>query len=491
MAKRAVAYVRVSTDSDAQLHSFEQQELYWRNELVKTNEFEFCGLYADKGISGKSTVKRLHFLRMIADAYEHKFDVVFCKSVSRFGRNAEQMLGAVHELRELGIEVRFEKENIRSLSTDSDIMLTVAAAVAEEEIKEDADRMRWSIHHRFSNGWVSMGSGIYGYRMNAENVLIPHTKEAETVRYIFKRYLEGSGLTIIKRELEAQGIPNAHGDPTWYTSVLNGMLKNEKYMGDAKQQKSVYIDGKNICNEGGKFAKQYYIENAHEGIVAKEEFYAVQAEFKKRASPKMCGKPKATYPFTGVITCGKCGAKYNHKISASSTKYSSQIWDCGNKLLHGKNGCDNSRIKESILHELFIQAYNEFVTDRPKGLEVRVLIKEIEILQIEERDAAILMSQKLLSEKMFREEQRDIKKEIRQRQEKLGVLTSRILKESDYAIITEFNQEKVEKFIAEVSIADYVVTFKFINGVEIMKQYTNGQPGNQKGWMDKNKTRRS
>ena len=186
--QRAVAYIRVSTEKDAQLHSYDFQEHYWRSAFVNDPEIELTGIYADKGISGHSVQKRPQFLLMMQDARDHKFDKIYTKSVSRFARNTTQLLEAVRELRDIGIEVVFEKENIHTFEPTSEVFLTIAATIAENDLDVDSERMRWSVRHRFENGWISIGSGLYGLRLTADNELEIVPEEAAVVRYIYDAY---------------------------------------------------------------------------------------------------------------------------------------------------------------------------------------------------------------------------------------------------------------------------------------------------------------
>jgi DNA invertase Pin-like site-specific DNA recombinase len=201
MKKRTVAYVRVSTASKAQLHSYEFQERYWQDKFTGDPDNELIGIYADRGISGRSVYKRPQFLVMMQDARDGKLDVIYTKSVSRFARNTVQLLEAIRELRDLGIEVVFEKEQISTLQPTSEIFLTIAATVAENDLKVDSERQRWSIQHRCENGWISIGNGLYGFRMTDDNNLEIIPEEAEIVRRIFDMYLSGAGCTKIAKTL--------------------------------------------------------------------------------------------------------------------------------------------------------------------------------------------------------------------------------------------------------------------------------------------------
>ena len=166
--KRSVAYIRVSTKSDAQLHSYDFQENYWKQAILQKVDEEFVGLYADWGISGRSLERRPQFLEMLDDARNGKFDIIYTKSVSRFSRNTTDLLNTIHELRELGIKVVFEKENINSLDPSAEIYLTIAATVAESELKTYSENQKWSYQERFKNGYIWLNRKMLGYRMNQE-----------------------------------------------------------------------------------------------------------------------------------------------------------------------------------------------------------------------------------------------------------------------------------------------------------------------------------
>ena len=223
--KRAVAYVRVSTASSAQLHSYEFQEQYWHDKLDSDPNVELVHIYADLGISGSSMDKRPQLLAMMRDAHAGKFDIIYTKSVSRFARNTIELLEAVRELRDIGVEVVFEKENIRSSDPTSELMLTVAATIAEDDLKVDSERQRWSFKRRFENGWISIGNGMYGYRMLEDNTLEIVPEEAAVVQRIFEMYIDGAGSSAIAATLDREGIPSRIGKG-WRPQTILEMLAN-------------------------------------------------------------------------------------------------------------------------------------------------------------------------------------------------------------------------------------------------------------------------
>lgn len=478
---RAVPYIRVSTASDAQIHSFDFQEQYWRRVLTETPNTEMIGIYADMGISGSSIRKRPQFLAMMQDAREHKFDKVYTKSVSRFARNTVELLQAVRELRDLGIEVIFEKENIHTFDPTSEVFLTIAATIAENDLQVDSERQRWSIDHRIRNGWITIGPALYGYRMTKENELVIVPEEAKVVRRIYQMFLDGYGGVAIAKALNEEGLRTVHGNE-WHANTILGIIDNEKFMGDTIMGKSVYVDGEKRDNSDGSLGKRYYMENTHEGIVGKEIWHKAQEIRQQRKNPKLVGSEVPVYPFTGIIECSQCHSHYQHKVNSSGKKWATDIWACKTSLRKGVTACDCTRIKDSVLREKFVEAYNEFVTVRPLGESMTMLQSKIARLRTEEKELAALALKHLIPEVAFRDEQRRLKAQIAELTDKVNDQRSKFVRKSDFEIITEFDPVKVEKFISKVIMSKNVVTFAFYNGVKISKTYTNGQPGNKPGW---------
>ena len=482
--KRAVAYVRVSTASTSQLHSYEFQEQYWRERFVDDPDTELVAIYADKGISGSSVYKRPQFLIMMQDARDGKFDVICTKSVSRFARNTVQVLEAVRELRDLGIEVVFEKEQISTFQPTCELFLTIAAAIAENEIQVDSERQKWSIRHRYENGWISIGNGMLGYRITKDNNLEMIPEEAELVRRIYDMYIGGAGCTAIAKKLSAEGIRNIHGN-SWHPNTILGILENEKYMGDSMMGKTVTIHGIQLDNMDGRYAKRYYMEDTHEGIISRETYYRAQEIRQERKNEKVVGVEKPHYPFTSMIECGCCGKHFQHRVNNSGKKWSNHIWVCATQLRKGVAACDNTRLKDSVLREKFVAVYNQFIRERPVGHSIEAMQTVAQELRQEEKDLAELLMKKLIPEQVFRSEQRRIKQQIAALTAEMEEQRSRTVCDSDYAPITEFDEEKAGKFITKVIINRGIVTFVFYNGVEISRKYNNGPSGNQRGWKQK------
>ena len=358
---RAVAYIRVSTERDAQLHSYEFQEHYWQSAFEDDPDTELIGIYADKGISGHSVQKRPKFLVMMQDAREHKFDKIYTKSVSRFARNTTQLLEAVRELRDLGIEVVFENENIHTFQPTSEIFLTIAATIAENDLEVDSARQRWSIQHRCENGWISVGSGLFGLKLTADNELEIVPEEAAVIRYIYESYVDGGiGSKRIADALNAAGVQSRNGYP-WDAKHIIGLLRNEKYKGDALLQKKFTVDfltKKKKVNEGE--IPQYYVEGNHEAIISPEVFEMVQQEMERRSKR---GRRSGVHLFSGKIRCGECGSWYGSKTWHSNDKYKKIIWQCNHKF-DGDHKCTTPHLTNEDIHRYFISAVNQLLAQK-------------------------------------------------------------------------------------------------------------------------------
>ena len=480
---RAVAYIRVSTEKDSQLHSYEFQEQYWRSAFEDDPDTELVGIYADKGISGHSVQKRPQFLVMMQDARDRKFDRIYTKSVSRFARNTTQLLEAVRELRDIGVEVVFENENIHTFQPTSEIFLTIAATIAENDLDVDAERQRWSIRHRCENGWISVGNGLYGLKMTADNNLEIVPEEAAIVRYIYESYVDGGlGSKKIADALNAAGVPTRRGYP-WSAKHIVGMLRNEKYKGDVIMGKQVRHFGEGHNNPNAEYAPRYYMEGTHEAIVDRELWDAAQRIMADRGRNHY--RELITHSFSGLIECGCCGKKYQHKVNNSKCKWQSDIWACYTYLLHGKSACGNSRIKDSVLKDQFVSAYNEFIERRPQGDSMAAMQEVLEDLRQQERELAELMMQRLLPKAAYETERASIKAQIAAINDKIAERRIHRVPESEHVPITEFSEEKAKRFLSKVVVTMFTVTFVFYNGAKITRAYDNGRPGNKPGWNKK------
>jgi len=345
--KRVAAYARVSGGKDSMRHSLSAQVSYYSALIQRRIDWVFAGIYADEAVTGTKD-NRAEFQRLLADCRAGKIDMVITKSITRFARNTVTTLETVRELKDLGIDVFFEKENIYSISRDGEFLLSILASVAQEESRSASENCKWRIRKMFLQGRPSTGH-MLGYRLR-EGKLCVVPDEAEVVRQIFADYIGGMGNIAISKKLNEQGVPTRNGG-AWQFSTIDKILRNEKYAGDMVLQKKFRKDhiSKKTCINRGELQK-YHIKGSHEAIVSSEIFEQVQQIRATRAA-KYHPAPKAVvaYPFTHRIICERCNKHYHRKHSNAGTKYEKVVWICSTFNTLGKTVCDAQQIPENIL----------------------------------------------------------------------------------------------------------------------------------------------
>ncbi len=342
---RVAAYARVSSSKDAMLHSLSAQVSYYNSLIQRHPGWLFCGVYADEGLTG-TRVDRENFQRLLADCRAGKIDMVVTKSISRFARNTVTLLETVRELKNLGVDVYFEEQNIHSASADGELMLSILASYAQEESLSASENQKWRIKRNFENGMPWNGT-MLGYRYD-NGTLVIHPEEAVVVRWIFDSYLSGMGVTAIAKILNAQGIPSRFGNQ-WCKSGIMRILRNYTYTGNLLLQ-TTYRENhltKRTLQNNGQFPK-YHITDAHEEIIPLRQFNAVQEEIQRRAEKHTHpGVTPNTYPFTGKLVCAGCGKHYRRKITKGGP-----VWICATFNTWGKSACPSKQIPENTLKEM-------------------------------------------------------------------------------------------------------------------------------------------
>ncbi|GHU59272.1 hypothetical protein AGMMS49975_26670 [Clostridia bacterium] len=336
--KRVAAYARVSVERDRTVHSLSAQVSYYSELIQKQPNWEYAGVYADLGQTGTND-NRTEWQRMLTDCENGKIDIVFTKSISRFARNTLDLLETVRRLKELGIEVRFEKENISTMSGDGELMLTILASFAQEESFSISENIKWKIRHGFQQGKQS-STQLYGYRWDGANFVIEPT-EAEIVRFIFNEYLAEKSLRAIAKELTEMGVKSLYGANFWQQTITS-ILENEKYIGVVIMQKTFvenYITKEKRKNNGE--LPRYIIENAHAPIVDKDIFDKVQERLNERKITVLRSD------FTSKILCDVCGKNFQR-----CSKNGKKLMRCGNKKQGLSCNCDTVGIYETILENV-------------------------------------------------------------------------------------------------------------------------------------------
>lgn len=371
--KKVAAYARVSKDTERLMNSVSAQVSYYSAFIQDNPEWEYAGVYADCGISGTDTAKRSEFLRMLADCEAGKINIILTKSISRFARNTVDLLETVRHLKSLGIEVRFEKEHINSLSEDGELMLSLLASFAQEESRSISENVKWGVRKRFQSGEIGTANKhILGYRYDEEAqkyMIIP--EEAGAVRWMFQMYLDGVPFRRIAENMNQAGIRTTLGNDFQEASVRQ-LIFNEVYAGDIRRQKCYMADPitKAKVKNGGELP-QYYMADCHEAIIDRETYAKVQAEMERRA-----GLVNPTYPFTGKMKCGICGRSYTRRAAmVKGREYVS--WFCRAKKEKGMS-CTSVNFGEEELKRFSAQALG---LDVFAGAEFEKAVRGITVME--------------------------------------------------------------------------------------------------------------
>ena len=372
---RVAAYCRVSTLQEQQESSYEAQVAYYTKLINDNPDWAMAGIFADDGKSATMIRKRDDFQMMIDACMAGKVDMVITKSVSRFARNTVDSLTYIRKLKERNIAVYFEKEKVNTLESSGELLITILSSQAQEESRNLSENVHWGYVRQFENGVVYVNHKKFlGYTKGKDGNLEIVPEEAALVRRIFRLFLEGYSSIKIADMLMKEGIVTVTGKEKWHATVIDRMLSNEKYMGDALLQKTYTVDfltKKKVLNKG--IVPQYYVEDNHPAIIPKELFYRVQEEKARRASiyhtqaykkdAAVKGKYSSRYVLSDIMICKECGQPYRRQVW-SKYGVKKPVWRCDSRLKHGKKKCRNSpTLEEKTLHGAIMQAVNSVVED--------------------------------------------------------------------------------------------------------------------------------
>ena len=484
----------VSTDSEEQASSYEVQVEHYTQFIEKNPEWELAGIFADDGISGTNTKKREEFNRMIEACMAGHIDMIITKSISRFARNTLDCLEYIRKLKEKNIPVFFEKENINTMDSKGEVLLTIMASLAQQESQSLSQNIKLGLQYRYQNGEVQVNHNRFlGYTKDEDGHLIIEPTEAEVVKRIYREYLEGSSLLQIGRGLEADGILTAAGKAKWRPETLRKILQNEKYIGDALLQKTYTVDflnKKRVQNNG--IVPQYYVENSHPPIIPRDLYMQVQEEMVRRANLHSGEKRKkrvysSKYALSSIVYCPKCGDIYR-RIAWNNRGKHSTVWRCCTRVEHGPTACDAPTIQESKLQAAVIKAINLTLGDREsmmatlqenveavirqedeissEGIEAKLLELQKELLKLtnskkdynsvaDEIDRLRELKQNALVESAERE---GLKQRIRQMREFL---------EQQSTEVTEYDELLVRRLIEKVTVYDDRFEVEFKSGAKV------------------------
>nr|WP_092639350.1 recombinase family protein [Acetanaerobacterium elongatum] len=491
---RVAAYCRVSTDSDEQETSYDAQITHYTAYINSHPDWELAGIYADDGISGTNTKKREEFNRMIDDCMAGKIDKVITKSISRFARNTVDCLNYIRKLKEKNIPVYFEKENIDSMDSKGEIMLTIMASLAQQESQSLSQNVKLGLQYRYQQGEIQVNCARFlGYTKDENKHLVVVPEEAEVVKRIYREYLEGASMLKIARGLEADGILNGAGKERWHTSNINQILRNEKYIGDALLQKTYTVDfltKKRVKNNG--LVPQYYVENSHEAIIPREIFMQVQEELVRRRlihkSPN--GKNRvfsSSHCLANIVYCGVCGEFYR-RIHWYNRGKKSIVWRCISRLENTGLFCDARTVPESQIEQVLVKAINQTLCDRDTFLTT--LQNNIETVLSHGNDQVLADIDKRLKELQaellklatsnadyekvgneiyhLREEKQKLQLESAGRDEQKKRISDMgtFLREQPTAL-TEYDESLIRRLIEKVTVYEDKFTVEFKSGLTV------------------------
>ena len=512
---RVCAYCRVSTDSEEQKNSYDSQLKYYKEKITTNSNWSFAGIYADEAISGTLDYKRDDFMRMITDALEGKIDLIMTKSISRFARNTVDTLKYVRKLKEKNIAIIFEEENINTLEMAGELLLTILSSIAQQESENISTHVKLGLKMKMERGELVGFNNCLGYKYDYKtNTMSIDEEEAETVKYVFKRYCEGAGSTTIARELSELGIKSPRGEDTWAESTVRGIIKNEKYIGNVLMGKTYTIDPishKRMVNMGEE--DKYYIEEHHEPIIPLDVYEKAQFILDSRGTSRITGRKGSNYstryPFSSKLYCGFCGEHYVRKNLYPNTNYSHRAWQCVTYVKKGKRLCPDSKIlKEEIIENCFVESYQILTNDNKEVIKnfinkiddilsqnnaknmIEKLDVEMQNLETKENRLLNLLLYGTIDKKIYTERKDELDKKIKKLEKQKQELSKDVedetiinsgrnkikdFFENEKFVLERFDKEIFETLVHKVIIGEtkengekdpYVINFVFKSGFE-------------------------
>lgn len=499
--RRVAAYCRVSTLSEEQETSLIAQQDYYYKYILGREDWEFVNIYYDDGISGLSFHNREGFSRMVEDALAGQIDLIITKSLSRFARNTVDTLVIIRKLKAKNVEVYFEKEDIYTLDSKGEFLITLMSSLAQEESRSMSENITWGQRKRFADGIYHMPySNFLGYDKGPNGTPVINQEQAKVVRLIYLKFLLGETAYSIGKYLDDQGIQTPMGVDKWSASTMNSILTNEKYKGDALLQKSFTVDfltKKKKVNHGE--IPQYYVENSHEAIVSALEFDMVQGEIARRQ--KLSQTYSGNSIFSSKLICGDCGGFYGQKVWHSNDSYRKVVWRCNRKFTNSER-CSTPTLSAEIIQRMYLKAYNQLMGSRDEliascevmrqtvadcdalNAEIDALNEEIQVVaemvnQCVQENATKKQSQDEYLAKYNRLARRYEKAVAKlnadteernsklQRERELRIFIAELAKQP--LVVSEWNEELWISLLDTATVhKDKNITFRFRDGTEIM-----------------------
>lgn len=502
---RVCAYARVSTGSKAQADSYDAQVEYYARKIEDNPLWEFAGIYADEAITGTKVKDRTEFQTMIQECEDGNIDLIITKSVTRFARNTVESIQTIRKLKEIGVGIFFEKENINTLSEKSEVMITILSSIAQGESEDFSGNNRWSVVRRFQEGTFIISDPAYGYENDEDGNLIINHDEAIVVRQIFDYYLNGLGTYRIAKKLNELGIPTVRHAKAWQDCVIKEMLINPMYVGDLLQQKTYTENTFPFTRKHNKGQQEMYlIENNHDAIITREEAQAVKDIMRYRAGINKSGGEKCTnrYLFSSRIVCGECGSYLRRQKVYIGKPYEKIVWTCP-KHIKDKTICTMKAIREDELQTAFIAMWNKLYTNKGTVLEplleglkslpvsikqaeeVEELNKEIQNLTEQCRILNQVMKKGYMDTALFMENYNLLNQRLTEcRRKKMQLLTKQRYKKeivkteqligflnSQDGILKSFDEELFDMTVTEIKVTkNHNIIFSLHNGLSLTEE---------------------
>ena len=504
--KRVCAYCRVSTGSAEQKNSFEAQVQYYTRFIEEKPNWILVGIYADEARSGTKVKSRDRFQQMIQDCRQGKIDLILTKSVTRFARNTVDSIHTIRMLKELGIEVYFEKERVGTMSQKSEQLLTILSSIAQGESESISTNSRWSIVRRFQNGTYVISSPAYGYQKDENGNLIIQPEEATIVRRVFDEYLGGKGSYAIAKELQKERIPTIRTAKSWHDNVVKGILQNPVYEGDLLYQRTYTTEGVPFTKKynHGELPK-YMVSDNHEPIISREEAEAVRQIYEYRRQKHHMENAEiyqSRYAFSSRIICGECGNTFRRQKIYIGKPYEKIQWSCRQHIKDIKK-CRQKPVREDVICQAFVALWNKFAGHAEDILVPLLAIlkavpndmeQEQELLTLENRIQELKQQshwlQKVLSDgdigsAVFIERRNQLDTELEEISRRQQFLKEQNLMEQEIAqteylltvfrarpiIIEEFDEELFRLIVERIRIYPDRLCFELKNGLELEEHY--------------------
>ena len=359
--KRVAAYARVSTLAESQEESYETQVKYYTDYISSASGWQMVKVYSDRGITGTSAEKRPGFQEMIRDAKAGKIDIILCKSISRFARNVEEAQRYVHDLKAIGVEIRFEKDGLSTSDPQMDLVLGMKMVIAQQESKSISENIRWANPRLAERGIRHVGSNhLLGYD-EIDGIMRPNG-DKWIIELIFQRYTEGVSIPDIVAELNQGNARPLRKASQFSCSTVISILRNEVYCGDRNILKTPARNYLTKKVDPTVQRKTFFVRDHHAPIVSRQVWDRAQERLQLDEQSRNAGtRPRRdSHPYFGRIICSCCGQPYHRSYRKSKSGDSFPIWRCRGRIM---GECESRIIRETEVVEALSRAERIRVTE--------------------------------------------------------------------------------------------------------------------------------